>query len=42
MLKRGEEYHELGATYLDQRDRQHTSKRLIKRLELDFIHFQAA
>lgn len=33
MLRRGEEYRELGETYLDQLDRQRTAKRLIKRLE---------
>jgi transposase len=33
MLQRGEEYRELGATYLDQLDRERTAKRLVKRLQ---------
>jgi transposase len=33
MLKRGEEYHDLGENYLDQLDRTHTTKRLVKRLQ---------
>ncbi len=33
MLQRGETYQELGANYLDQLDRDHTAKRLVKRLE---------
>jgi transposase len=33
MIRRGEEYHELGPTYLDQLDRERTAKRLVKRLE---------
>jgi len=38
MLKRGEEYHDLGENYLDQLDRTHTTKRLVKRLQaLGFV-----
>lgn len=33
MLKRGEVYHELGAEYFDQFDRERTAKRLVKRLQ---------
>lgn len=33
MLKRGETYQELGQDYLDQLDRDHTAKRLIRRLQ---------
>jgi transposase len=33
MLKRGEVYHELGAEYFDQLDRERTAKRLVKRLQ---------
>lgn len=33
MLKRGEAYHDLGENYLDQLDRTHTTKRLVKRLQ---------
>lgn len=33
MIRRGEEYRELGETYLDQLDRDRTSKRLIQRLQ---------
>jgi transposase len=34
MLIRGEEYHDLGEHYLDQLDRSHTAKRLVKRLQV--------
>lgn len=38
MIRRGEEYHELGDTFLDQINRARTVKRLVKRLEsLGFI-----
>jgi transposase len=33
MLSRQEDYHELGALYLDQLDRERTAKRLVKRLQ---------
>mgnify|MGYP001127602079 FL=1 len=33
MLERGEEYRELGADYLDQRNREYTARRLVKRLQ---------
>lgn len=38
MLKRGEEYRDMGEFYLDQLDRKHTTKRLVKRLQaLGFV-----
>ena len=38
MLKRGEEYQDLGEHYLDQLDRSHTADRLVKRLQgLGFV-----
>ena len=33
MILRQEEYHDLGDAYLDQREREHTVKRLVRRLE---------
>lgn len=33
MILRHEEYHDLGEAYLDQRDKQYTAKRLVKRLQ---------
>jgi hypothetical protein len=33
MLKRGEEYYDLSENYLDQLDRTHTTKQLVKRLQ---------
>lgn len=34
MLKRAEEYRDMGEFYLDQLDRQHMTKRIVKRLQV--------